>query len=107
MFPKHRTALEEGAILSNAVAGVLSCTDSVCSCFVLLQSRQCTRTSAVPAGVLHDLVGALFLSCLGPLQGKIGRVVGRKCECWSCAQKGIKGLSDLVFGGSEVCARGL
>ena len=54
------------------------------------------------ARVLPDLVGALFLYCLGPLKGMNGRVVWRGCKCWSCAQWGIKGPSDLVFGGSEV-----
>ena len=56
---------------------------------------------------LLDLVGALFLSCLGPLQGKKGRVALRGRKCWSCAWGGIKGPSDLVFGGSEVGAKGL
>ena len=35
----------------------------------------CTRTTVVPASVLSDLAAALFLSGLGPLQGKNGKVV--------------------------------
>ena len=35
-----------------------------------IQSWHCTRTTVVPARVLVVLVGALFLSCLGPFRGR-------------------------------------
>ena len=43
--------------------------------YIPIQSRYCTRITVAAARVLPDLVGALFLFCLGPILKANGRVV--------------------------------